>query len=367
MSYDSNLNPVLEKCNNEDLDYLVEFITKTITNSLENDGLYKKYYPDHQKYAGLIASEIRAFGGNTFANVLRGGKGPDYKEIVCDVASKLNAPYKSDWDIVKIEDAIIETVLSQALEKMSDEEKIELLKEIGGKGTHLTGQALTGAFITIFRMGGFKSYQLTVLIVNAILKAVLGHGLSFAGNAMLTKAMSILVGPVGWIITAVWAMIDIAGPATRVTIPAVIYIAMLRKKYNTPVCPHCNQMVTVAAKFCSECGGKLDNANDQAGTDSVADAEFKMLINDTISIPGRGQVCTGKINCGTVKVGDIVDVEYQGGISVYKNLTVAGIEKYRDSLDEAVKDDIVSILLRGDSIEKIKTNMLITKRGKESE
>jgi elongation factor Tu len=141
---------------------------------------------------------------------------------------------------------------------------------------------------------------------------------------------------------------------------------MLRKKYNTPVCPHCNQMITVAAKFCSECGGKLDNADGQEQTDSIEDAEFKMFISDTIFVPGRGQVCTGKINCGTVRVGDTLDVEYQGGISVCKNLTVAGIEKYRDSLDEAVKDDIVSILLRGDSIEKIKTNMLITKR-KESE
>ena len=260
MSYDFSLNPVLEKATNEDLQYLVEIINKTITNSLESDELYKKYNPDHKKYVNVIASEIRSFGGNTIANVFRRGKGPEYKEIVCDVADKLKAPYRKESSIEKIEDSILETVLTQALEKMSESEKQELLKEFGdGKNYSLTGPALTTAFITIFRMGGFKSYQLTLIIANAIVKAVLGHGLRLGANAGLTKIMSILTGPIGWVITGIWTLIDIAGPATRVTIPAVIYVAMLRKKYNTPICPHCNQMIAIGTKFCPECGTALDN------------------------------------------------------------------------------------------------------------
>lgn len=41
--------------------------------------------------------------------------------------------------------------------------------------------------------------------------------------------MSILTGPIGWAITAIWTAIDIAGAAYRVTIPAVIQVAYLRK------------------------------------------------------------------------------------------------------------------------------------------
>ena len=258
MSYDSSLNPVLEKANNDDLQYLVEIITNATTNFLDCNELYKRYNPDHRKYIDVIASEVRTFGGNTFANVLRGGEGPAYKEIVCDVADKLKAPFNKNSDIEKVEDAIIETVLTQALEKMSESEKQELLKEVGyGKNYSITGPALTTAFITLFRMGGFRSYQLTVVIANAIVKTVLGHGLRLGANAGLTKIMSILTGPIGWIITGIWTVIDIAGPATRVTVPAVIYIAMLRKKYNTPVCPHCNQMIAVGSKFCPECGRSL--------------------------------------------------------------------------------------------------------------
>lgn len=63
------------------------------------------------------------------------------------------------------------------------------------------------------------------------MKVLIGRGLSIAGNAALTRTMTILTGPIGWAITGLWTAIDIAGPAFRVTIPAVIQIAYLRRKY----------------------------------------------------------------------------------------------------------------------------------------
>ena len=80
-------------------------------------------------------------------------------------------------------------------------------------------------------MGGFKSYQLTLIVVNAISRALIGRGLTFAGNAALTRTMAILTGPIGWVITGLWTAIDVAGAAYRVTIPAVIQVAALRQKH----------------------------------------------------------------------------------------------------------------------------------------
>ncbi|PDX03191.1 flagellar biosynthesis protein FlgG [Helicobacter pylori] len=54
--------------------------------------------------------------------------------------------------------------------------------------------------------------------------------MSLGANAALTRGLSILTGPVGWIITGVWTAIDIAGPAYRVTVPACILVTTLRKK-----------------------------------------------------------------------------------------------------------------------------------------
>ena len=115
---------------------------------------------------------------------------------------------------------------------MSPEDLKALAKELNISDLNCSAEVLLGAFQTIFRAGGFKSYQLTLIIANAISRALFGKGLTFAANASLTKTMSILTGPVGWAITGAWTLMDIAGPAFRVTLPAIIQIAVLRKKHS---------------------------------------------------------------------------------------------------------------------------------------
>ena len=57
---------------------------------------------------------------------------------------------------------------------------------------------------------------------------ILGRGLSLAANATFVKALSVFAGPIGIAVTALWTIMDIAGPAYRVTIPCVILIAAFR-------------------------------------------------------------------------------------------------------------------------------------------
>ena len=53
----------------------------------------------------------------------------------------------------------------------------------------------------------------------------MGRGLPFIANTILTKSLKILTGPIATGLTVLWLAIDLAGPATRVTIPSVIYVA----------------------------------------------------------------------------------------------------------------------------------------------
>jgi uncharacterized protein YaaW (UPF0174 family) len=123
-------------------------------------------------------------------------------------------------------------ILTDALEKMSPEELRELAEITGVKNTSgVTAETMVGVFQAVFRMGGFKSYQLTLIVVNAVLRALIGRGLSFAGNVALTRTMALLTGPIGWVITGIWTAVDVAGAAYRVTIPAVIQVAALRQKH----------------------------------------------------------------------------------------------------------------------------------------
>lgn len=139
--------------------------------------------------------------------------------------------YNSNARTEAIEQNMLMKILQDALEKMSPEELRELANSLGVKDLSVTRNVLVGAFQAIFKAGGFKSYQLTLIVVNAVLKALIGRGLSFGGNILLTRTMAVLAGPIGWIVTGLWTAVDVAGPAYRVTIPAVIQVAALRQKH----------------------------------------------------------------------------------------------------------------------------------------
>ena len=228
----------LSQVKSEDLEDLVSCLTHDkdgsvrFTEELTQNSLYKDHYPDHKKYWRYIAAEIQCFGANTFATMLRGGEGVLYKEVLMDACDKMKVNYNKDSTVEKIENNLLMKILTDALEKMSPEELKELAVSTGVKNTDgITAEAMVGIFQAVFRAGGFKSYQLTLIVVNAVLKALIGRGLSFAGNAALTRTVAILTGPIGWVITGLWTAIDIAGTAYRVTIPAVIQVAALRQKY----------------------------------------------------------------------------------------------------------------------------------------
>jgi uncharacterized protein YaaW (UPF0174 family) len=149
-----------------------------------------------------------------------------------DVCDKMGVNYNKETSTERIETNMLMKILTDAVENMKPEELMELASATGIKNTSgITAQTMTAAFQAIFRAGGFKSYQLTLIIVNAVLKVLIGRGLSFAGNATLTRTISILTGPIGWVITGIWTAVDIAGAAYRVTIPAVIQVAALRQKH----------------------------------------------------------------------------------------------------------------------------------------
>ena len=141
----------------------------------------------------------------------------------------------------RIEENFMMKIVEDALDKMSPEEKEQLLIECGQYcvqyGVTLDDvkrhgkEALLAVFQAIFRAGGFKSYQITLIIVNALWRALFGKGLTLATNATITKILSILTGPIGWAFTGAWTVIDLGGPAYRVTIPAVAQVILMRQKY----------------------------------------------------------------------------------------------------------------------------------------
>lgn len=239
--YDEDLE-FLRSMQSADLDTLVEILigkegSGNFTEELTMNPLYKKFYPDHIKYIEEIMGEIQCFGGNTFATILRGGKGVLYKEILCDVCDNLRVNYNKNSSVERIEGELFSKILEKAIEKMDSKELEQIVKEIN-KSTNISSalgfgkQAALVAMQGAIKAGGFASYQLALIVANAVAKQVIGRGLTFAANAGLTRALSAFAGPIGWAITGLWTGIDLAGPAYRITIPAVIEVAYLRLRHS---------------------------------------------------------------------------------------------------------------------------------------
>ncbi len=237
--YDSDLE-FLKRLSSSDLkdlfDVLVydEYRTLRMNEELTNSLEYKRYGRDYAKYPERIAEELQRYGGNSFANFFR-GEGVLYKEILCDVCDHLKVNYNESSNTSLIEENMLAKILKDSLEQMSKKDLEELCHELGmtniNKMIGENKQVLTASVLTLFKNGGSHSYPLVIAVADAMVKKTLGHGLTaVAGKMVLTKTLGILAGPIGWAITGALVSINLAGPAYRVTVPACVLVAALRRK-----------------------------------------------------------------------------------------------------------------------------------------
>ena len=91
------------------------------------------------------------------------------------------------------------------------------------------------------------------------------------------------------------------------------------------------------------------------------DKPFLMPIEDVFTITGRGTVVTGRVERGTLKVGD--EVEIVGLADESKKTVVTGIEMFRKSLDSAECGDNAGVLLRGIQRTEVERGQVLAKPG----
>ena len=90
------------------------------------------------------------------------------------------------------------------------------------------------------------------------------------------------------------------------------------------------------------------------------DKAFLMPVEDVFSITGRGTVATGRVERGTIKVGEEVELV---GLGETKKTTVTGVEMFRKQLDQGQAGDNVGLLLRGVDKTEIQRGQVLCKPG----
>ena len=224
--HDSDLD-FLQHCSEEQLANFTRLLThnekgKTrLSSVLMRNELFKSMegHPEqHRRNWQLIAGELQHFGGDSIANKLR-GHGKRYRAILLDVSKRLKLKADKEMSTFAIEQQLLEHFLRNTWKKMDETHKKEFLQAVNAKVNEL--EELLPLLMKDKQLAKGVSHllssQLTRILRTHAAMSVLGHGLLRGAG---------LGGPVGAALDGVKA---VSGTAFRVTIPAVLQIACLRR------------------------------------------------------------------------------------------------------------------------------------------
>lgn len=277
---------LIVEADNEDLCVLADYVTDRGKGRLALDGTICRALSaarDNLSFSATerqqLALEILQFGGNTVSNFVRGlrrsfGSAPrsaspvpggratvPYDEIVRDVARKMRVSVAKRDQVSDMESAIIRHVLSESLAKMDNDAQSAVLAELTGIHHPPGASAAALAGIAAGAASGFATYRLAVIVANSVARTLTGRGLTLATNATLMRALGVALGPVGWAVTGLWTVADLASPAYRVTVPCVVQLAYIRQKAlnkDVRVCASCANPLSATATECPDCGQQVE-------------------------------------------------------------------------------------------------------------
>ena len=90
------------------------------------------------------------------------------------------------------------------------------------------------------------------------------------------------------------------------------------------------------------------------------DKPFLLAIEDVMTISGRGTVVTGRVERGTAKLGDEVEIV---GIRETQKSVITGLESFRKTCDYVQAGDNVGVLLRGINRDQVQRGQVLAKPG----
>lgn len=238
----------LNQASNDDLLVLCDIVTK------ENDGTYRttetlsstrsyiRNYPDNiKRMLPELIHEFRLFGGNSVLNFFR-GEGPAYSEILRDVANKCNVSYNnatSNDEHVELQ--LLGKLIKDALDNASDHELRQLMHELDLQIPSYNRHMAILNLDKLWKSHEIAGFMLLTSVTSTILTRLTGITLNTVVGITLSRLSAVMLGPTGLILTSLYCAIDFAGPAYRVTIPAVIQIAYIRQKVKYNLLNHGNR------------------------------------------------------------------------------------------------------------------------------
>lgn len=213
----------------------------------------------------VLVDKVCRAGGHGFANLLRGA-GPSYLSILLDVAEDLKveglqarhevyfdglAPAELDWVreaarrripatksrvliegyVETIERGVLSRLLVIAYERLDPKQRASADVEIAALARKLgrsdmKGVSAAAALLVLGNVGGFATYTLMSVVLSTVSMGTFGFGT----YVFASSALSVLLGPVGWVGLGVYAGHKFASSNAKQTLQLVATVAMVRQR-----------------------------------------------------------------------------------------------------------------------------------------
>lgn len=224
---DETLVALLLNADKNDIDLLIDYITPDGKFNFSQSDRVKKALRDgknseaiDEETLRLLIRELQHFGGNTVINLFR-GNGVSYSEIVDDVASHLKIKVAKNAPVKEKESLIIDAVFASSWNKMSDDDRRQLLRDMG-INTSISLDKLSRMELPLL--------QRAAMVASGLAQIATGKALPLIAGLGIGRVLGVLTGPVGLALTGLYTAYDISNPAFRITLPCVVQIAWIRLK-----------------------------------------------------------------------------------------------------------------------------------------
>lgn len=230
----------LSGCRNEELKKLCDILTFNkmglyrISEHLTDTDEYIRHYPhEMDQMAGAIANELLCDGTNSIVMAWNSGQPDSYDDVLWRVCKCMKADVSREDSVVAKEHGLLLKLCSDAISQMSEEELREIADKAGISEKSLNKQMITAAIMFAIRKNPRIFAKVVIFIARRILLFIAGRGAAKAGVGVVERVLGVVTGPVGWVALTAWTMWDLATPAMRVCIPAVVQVAIMRME-STP-------------------------------------------------------------------------------------------------------------------------------------
>ena len=224
---------------NEELQVLCDLLTHDrngelrLTEQLSDTDAYNRCYPTNMMFlVPDIAYELRKFGTNTLKTLFKGE--PDsYHTIVRRVCKQMRVDVNEEDNVQSMEHALLTTFCEDVIGKLSTRELRLLANEYNIPTKNLSRQAIAAALMMAIKTGQRILARFVSYIMKSMMNVLVIRGVATAGMETVGRAIGGFAGPIGWVALSVWTAYDIASPAYRVCVPAVIQVASMRLTRKT--------------------------------------------------------------------------------------------------------------------------------------